>query len=138
MISSPSELSAQVIKTEVVQEVFEGEVDFLVVEKTTGKALLRIRALVMDNLGSECYGGQTFHLDNVVHADVTTGCMSLHRGRYIVNRVESKIMKPSPPPVQSIRELPMTKAAASTVLMKPEKFWIPSGEYKIPLEGSSD
>ena len=47
-------------------------------------------------------------------------------------------MKPSPPPAQSIRELPMTKAAASTVLMKPEKFWIPSGEYKIPLEGSSD
>ena len=80
VISSPSELSAQVIKTEVVQEVFEGEVDFLVVEKTTGKALLRIRALVMDKLGSECYGGQTFHLDNAVHADVTTGRVSLHGG----------------------------------------------------------
>ena len=44
----------------------KGEVDFLVVEETTGEALLRVRALVMDNLAVDCYGGQTFHLDNAV------------------------------------------------------------------------
>ena len=47
--------------------------DFLVVEQTTGEALLRVRALVMDNLAVDCYGGQTFHLDNAVSGDVSGG-----------------------------------------------------------------
>ena len=41
-----------------------GEVNFIVTEVSTGKALLRIRALIMENLAVPCYGGQTFQLDN--------------------------------------------------------------------------
>ena len=49
----------------------KGEVDFLVVEQTTSEALLRIRALVLDNLAADCYAGQTCHLDNGVMGDVS-------------------------------------------------------------------
>ena len=55
----------------------KGEVDFLVVEQTTGEALLRIRSLLMDNLASDCYGGQMFHLDNALSSDA--------KGRFFEN-----------------------------------------------------
>jgi len=38
-----------------------GEVDFLV---SVNNIQLRLRALVMENLQAECFGGTTFHADN--------------------------------------------------------------------------
>ena len=63
-----------------------GEVNFIVTEKTTGKALLRIRALIMKNLAVPCYGGQTFQLDNSAYADISTVTISLHSGRFLINQ----------------------------------------------------
>ena len=69
----------------------KGEVDFLVVELTMSKALLRIRALVLDNLTANCYAGQTFHLDNGVTGDVSAGCVHLHGQRYVVTQAKTGV-----------------------------------------------
>ena len=55
-----------------------GEVDFVVTECTTGKILLRMRALVMDQLAVDCYGGTTFHLDNHLVPDITSSLVWAH------------------------------------------------------------
>ena len=120
-----------------------GEVDFLVVERSTGEALLRVRALVMDNLTVDCYGGQTFHLDNAVSGDVSSGRVNLHGGRWEVKAETSAISQPKPPPAQSLKEMPgqqgtnvSTTAAISssggTVMMKLPKTLLPDGAYNIP------
>ena len=70
----------------------KGEVDFLVVEQT-----LRVRALVMDNLAVDCYGGQTFHLDNAVSGDVSGGRIILHGGRWEVRPKNGGASQPKPP-----------------------------------------
>ena len=107
-----------------------GEVDFLVVEQTTGEALLRVRALVMDHLAVDCYAGQTFHLDNAVSGDVSGGRIILHGGRWEVRPKHGAASQPKPPPAESVKEMPRRKGAGvpavaaisssgETVLMKP-------------------
>ena len=44
--------------------------------------VLRLRALVVNELGVEIYAGQTFHLDNGVVGDVSAKTISLHNGRF--------------------------------------------------------
>ena len=74
-----------------------GEVDFIVTETTTGKALLRVRALVMEKLAVDCYGGTTFHLDNHLVPDITASLVSAHGGMFVFN-VPPHGQHPSPPP----------------------------------------
>ena len=57
-----------------------GEVDFVAVERSTGDALLRVRALVVEDLAVGCYGGQTLHLDNNIVDDIKPGDIFLHGG----------------------------------------------------------
>ena len=82
-----------------------GEVNFIVTEKTTGKALLRIRALIMKNLAVPCYGGQTFHLDNSAYADISTVTISLHSGRFLIYQGPYTGPPAQPPPMQSVDDL---------------------------------
>ena len=120
----------------------KGEVDFLVVEETTAEALLRVRALVIDNLAVDCYGGQTFHMDNAVSGDVSGGRVILHGGRWEVRPGNSGASKPKPPPAESVKEMQGQEGAAlraaaisrsgETVLMKPPKYLLPDGTYTIP------
>ena len=83
----------------------KGEVDFLVVEETTAEALLRVRALVIDNLAVDCYGGQTFHMDNAVSGDVSGGRVILHGGRWEVRPKNGGASQPKPPPAESVKEI---------------------------------
>ena len=84
----------------------KGEVDILVVEQEKGVVVLRLRALVMDNLNAECYGGQTFHLDNGVVDDVSNSRISLHRGKFHLNQSNKYgNLKPHPPPVLTADKL---------------------------------
>ena len=59
-----------------------GEVDFLV---SLGNTQLRVRALVMENLQAECFGGTTFHADNHIEANISKKTVSI-RGEVIVSQ----------------------------------------------------
>ena len=77
-----------------------GEIDIVIV--TNGKIFLRLRALVVKRLQVGCYGGTTFHVDNGVTADMTSGKISLHHGKFEVDQYNK--VKPGgpiahPPPV---------------------------------------
>ena len=61
-----------------------GEIDEIVT--TNGIILLRLRALVVENLQVGCYGGTTFHVDNGIEANITTGKISLHHGNFEINQ----------------------------------------------------
>ena len=84
-----------------------GEIDILVVEQETGHVILRLRALVMENLHMDCYGGQTFHLDNGVVDDVSSSSISLHHGKFKLkqgNKYGNLVAHP--PPVFSVQQIP--------------------------------
>lgn len=59
----------------------QGEVDFCVVKNSTGVSL-RVRALVMENLAVDCYGGTTFHYDNYIVPDNVTSTVHMHGFKY--------------------------------------------------------
>ena len=82
-----------------------GEVDILVVEQTTQHVVFRLRALVVDQLGVECYGGQTFHLDNGIVGDVTMKTISFHNGKYKIRQSDPNVSPLShPPPFVSLND----------------------------------
>ena len=60
-----------------------GEIDITVLETSTQNIILRLRALVVSNLGVECYGGQTFHLDNGIVDNICTRTISIHHGNLL-------------------------------------------------------
>ena len=62
------------------------EINIIVTEVETCKVLLRVRALVVENLHVECFGGQTFHLDNGIVDDVSSGKISLHKGKFQIHQ----------------------------------------------------
>ena len=63
-----------------------GEVDFVVMECSTGTALRRLRALVLEELAVDCYGGTTLHLDNHLVPDITTSTIWAHGYRFAWSR----------------------------------------------------
>ena len=61
-----------------------GEVDFTATECSTGTAQMRVRAIILAELSCECYGGQTFHHDNGIVANITNCTVSIHHGVFLV------------------------------------------------------
>ena len=129
-----------------------GEVNILVTENETGKVVLRLRALIVENLGVECYGGQTFHLDNGIVDDVSMKTISFHHGKHTIHQghkygqlvahpppyltVESEVLemaaietKPNPP-----QEQPIDPAGTKTIAIKDSKTLLPAGLYAIEVE----
>ena len=75
-----------------------GEINILV---TTENFVLRLRALVVNDLQVEAYAGTTFHVDNGVKADISSGLISLHRGLATVKQYNPMVGGrpiPHPPP----------------------------------------
>ena len=66
------------------RDASKGEVDFTATESTTGTAQLRLRALILTDLSCEIYGGQTFHHDNGIVANISNSTVSLHDGVFII------------------------------------------------------
>ena len=85
-----------------------GEIDILVVEHSTNAVVLRLRALVVNELGVEIYAGQTFHLDNGVVGDVSAKTISLHNGRFKIFDFGIGDRSPAahPPPYLTINDEP--------------------------------
>ena len=74
-----------------------GEVDFCVTEHSTG-VQLRLRALVMDNLAVDCYGGTTFQFDNYIVPDIVTSTIHMHGFKYSVCQPPRQLHRAYPPP----------------------------------------
>ena len=81
-----------------------GEIDITVLETSTQNIILRLRALVVSNLGVECYGGQTFHLDNGIVDNICTRTISLHHGKFVLKQPAVHLPIAHPPPYLSITE----------------------------------
>ena len=82
-----------------------GEIDIILTETSTQDVLLRLRALVVNELGVECYGGQTFMLDNGIVGDVSLGTISLHHGRFVIKQNQPNLHSIAyPPPYLSVTE----------------------------------
>ena len=76
-----------------------GEVDFLA---TVDNISLRIRALVMEDLQAECFGGTTFHVDNNIVTNIKEGTICLH-GKFTLNQTNHESELPLfPPPSETI------------------------------------
>ena len=54
----------------------KGEID---IEIEICGIILRLRALVMENLQAACFGGTNFHKDNNITADIAEGTITLHK-----------------------------------------------------------
>ena len=77
-----------------------GEVDVIL---TAGTICLRLRALVLAHLSVECYAGNTFHVDNGVVGNLSTGSISIHGGRFQVQQSNRSGQPVAfPPPVLSL------------------------------------
>ena len=80
-----------------------GEINILIT--TNNKILLRLRALVVKQLQVGCYGGTTFHVDNGIEANISSGKISLHNGNFEImqyNKFATGGPPAQPPPAQTI------------------------------------
>ena len=80
-----------------------GEINILIT--TNGTILLRLRALVVKQLQVGCYAGTTFHVDNQIEANISSGTISLHNGKFVIRQFNKfAIGGPlaHPPPAQTI------------------------------------
>ena len=137
------------------RDTSKGEVDFTVTEGTTGTAQLRIRALILLELSCEIYGGQTFHHDNGIVANISKSTVSLHDGVFVIqlphhNRERhppASIYKPIacsssavPLPIQKgPKSVPSLSPSPSgePIIMKNAQSLLPNGTYSIPLQRAS-
>ena len=95
-----------------------GEVDFVVTECTSGTALLRVRALVLEKLAVPCYGGTTFHLDNHLVPDITTSTIWAHGFRFAF-QIPPHNQQAMPPPSISTDPFVCSTPSSSKPPMKP-------------------
>ena len=49
--------------------------------------VLRLRALVVESLPVDCYGGTTFHVENNITTDIARGLISIHDRKSLFNNL---------------------------------------------------
>ena len=67
-----------------------GEID---TQLTRGPITARLRALVMENLQADCFGGTTFHYDNDVQSRIKSRQIKLHN-RYVIQQTNEHLPLP--------------------------------------------
>ena len=76
-----------------------GEIDIVV---CTDNIQMRLRALVMQQLQAECFGGTTFHVDNKIETNIKDGLMLIH-GKFVLQQSNLQQYMPNfPPPAEEI------------------------------------
>ena len=127
----------------------KGEIDVCVAEVETS-APLRLRALVMDHLAVDCYGGTTFENDNYIVCNIVTSTVFMHGGKFKVTRPPKQpylrypppsILPLAPPAACSQKSAPENPSQSQPApvfptpqsqVMKKPKSLLPQGEYSIP------
>ena len=83
-----------------------GEIDVLVTVQDN--IVLRLRALVVKHLHVQVYAGTTFHVDNTVEANISTGVIEFHNGKFKIkqhNLPAIGLPIAHPPPAITLDEL---------------------------------
>lgn len=136
-----------------------GEINIVVIIQTsTNKVYLRLRALVMPALSVPCYGGRTFERDNGICDNVNTMMVTLHGGLFTVDLSDTigPLPLPQPPPVLIVSSATVTTESSqpkleepprpsqdqalspsqvcTPVLMKTKTSLLPQGLYPIPCK----
>ena len=74
---------------------------------------MRLRALVMQQLQAECFGGTTFHVDNKIETNIKDGLLLIH-GKFVLQQSNlQKYMPNFPPPAE---ELPQPSSCGQRAL----------------------
>ena len=120
-----------------------GEIDCLV---SLGDIQLRLRALVMQNLQADCFGGTTFHADNGIEARIKEGIVKIH-GKYVVNQCNPCCDMPvHPPPSETLsspdvptalpasKNSPCSSLKLNAVSLPVDAVIYPSDFLSIPLK----
>ena len=130
-----------------------GEVNIEVIETQSGHIMLRLRALVVETLGVECYGGQTFHLDNGIVDNVSQENISFHNGKFKISQKNKYGQLVAYPPLHystrgeednhSLAGLnniasfdsnpPISDERQKTISIKHPKSLLPAGAYGIDI-----
>ena len=107
-----------------------GEIDIVVIECTTGKICLRLRALVMPSLSVPVYAGRTFEHDNGILDYVSARKVTVHHGRFTIDLSEQigPLPPPRPPPFLTVQ----TASALSGLCQLEEK----AVQVSLPLQHS--
>ena len=77
-----------------------GEIDITL---HRGNFSVRLRALVVSDLQADCFGGTTFHADNDIETQITTGQIFIHNKKYSV--LQTNPILPLPQPQQATSAL---------------------------------
>ena len=130
-----------------------GEVNIEIIEMQSEHIILRLRALVVKTLGVECYGGQTFHLDNGIVDNVSQENISFHNGRFKISQKDKygKLVA-YPPPCYSTKgednhqslaglnnivsgdnNYTISDMGQKTISIKHPKSLLPAGSYGIDI-----
>ena len=123
-----------------------GEIDCLV---SLGNIQMRLRALIMKSLQTECFGGTTFHNDNDITPKIKEGTVVIH-GKYVVNQSNSRSSLPTFPPPSELTDQSLqhekttstrieNEAKLNSISLPFEKVIYPSDFLSIPVSshGSS-
>ena len=79
-----------------------GEID---IETSIGFVIVRLRALVMKDLQSICFGGTTFHTDNSIEANISTGEIKIHEQFTVQQSNPIQHIQMFPPSTPYLQEL---------------------------------
>ena len=92
-----------------------GEVDCLV---TLQSIQLRLRALLMEDLQADCFGGTTFHADNSIQTNIKERTVSIH-GKYLVKQDNSNHYMPLfPPPAETLSNAHIENYNGSSLIVR--------------------
>ena len=121
-----------------------GEVDF---DVTLGNINLRPRALVMQDLQADCFGGTTFHIDNEIETDISGDIVKIHR-KYVVKQSNPCSDRLTYPPQitetsASIKSslsscLPYNPVRFNAISLPMDKLVFPSDILHIPIKNVSN
>ena len=111
-----------------------GEIDITL---TRGPISVRLKALVMDKLQADCFGGTTFHFENDVQPKIKTRTIKLHN-KYTLPQTNEQLplVQPSASAIQS-------QATATTKVKPPSHTFLnlnrsvtvlPDGNISIPYK----
>ena len=114
------------------------------IELTRGPIKAKLRALVMDNLQANCFGGTTFHYDNDVQPRIKSRQIKLHN-KYVLQQTNEQLPLPNQTtPSPSARQMTINPSKTPShsfisfdhnqLILPSESVFIPYKDKQLPSE----